>query len=243
MSSFSTWMSALTSRTWSCDIFPGTNFMGPPSMFWKRPSYQSSQWCGFWARISTALSARSRVARGQVEVAPVDPAPHFVDGRIPGMMGIGEAHPAEPVVGRVERVQPGDGAIGDPVGVVHPAGHGIVLDLGGVGVPAPLVVEAHAGEVDERVDRHRATAGRWLRAICRSATAAGSRAWPARRGRSRGTARSSPPWPGSSRSTSRRGRSRVGNGPCRPGRCGSPRCRGGARRPRVRRPAAGHRWR
>ena len=138
------------------------------------------------------LLRRAGVSRWQVQVVPVDATAHLVDGRVPGMMGVGEAHPAEPVLGRVQGVEPGDGAVGDPVRVVHPPRHGIVLDLGGVGVAAALVVKAHAGEVDERVEGVEPLRAVWPRATCRSASSADSRASPARRGRSRGRARSSP---------------------------------------------------
>ncbi len=96
MSSFSTWTIALISRTWSCVIWHGTKFHGPPSLLRKRPSYQSSQWRGFCARIFSIFSrepgwpgGRSR-SRQLIRRASRR-------GRIPRMMRIGKAHPHEPV--------------------------------------------------------------------------------------------------------------------------------------------------
>ena len=75
------------------------------------------------------------VARRQVELAPRH-ASQLARRRVPRMVGVGEAHPAEPVVVRVERVEPRDGVIGDPVGVVPVAGDRVVLGLGRTGVAA-----------------------------------------------------------------------------------------------------------
>ena len=44
-------------------------------------------------------------------------------------MWIGEAHPAEPVVVGAERVEPRDGAIGNPIGVVPLRRDGVVVYL------------------------------------------------------------------------------------------------------------------
>ena len=51
-------------------------------------------------------------------------------------MRIGKAHPAEPVIVRAEPIEPGDGAIGNPVGVVMFARNGIEMDLAGAGIAA-----------------------------------------------------------------------------------------------------------
>ena len=90
-----------------------------------------------------------RIPVGQGHLAPVDAADLGL-GRVPGVVGVGEAHPAEPVLRRVQAVQPGDGAVGHPVGVVDPPVDGIDLDLGGTGVPAPGRVDLQR-PVDGRV--------------------------------------------------------------------------------------------
>ena len=68
------------------------------------------------------------VAGRQWHVAPID-ATELRRRRVPRMMWIGEAHPAEPVVVGTERVEPRDRAIGDPVGVVPLPRHGVVVHL------------------------------------------------------------------------------------------------------------------
>ncbi len=76
------------------------------------------------------LVGSTGAARWQVERPPVD-APELRCRRIPGVVRIGEAHPAEPVVVGAERVEPGDRPVGDPVGVVPAARDRVVLGLGG----------------------------------------------------------------------------------------------------------------
>ena len=206
MSSFSTWMSALTSRTWSWVMLPGHEFHGPALHVLEAPLVPVEPVMGLLGQDLDGLVGRARMARraGRGRASRRGAAPRRREGPRDG--GVGEAHPAEPVVGGVERVQPGDGAVGDPVGVVHPAGHGVVLDLGRVGVAAALVVEAHAGEVDERVEGVEP-----LRAVgLEPLVVVPAPQIPVhgqldvveaavRPGRAR-------PWPGSSRSTCRRGR-------------------------------------
>ena len=64
-----------------------------------------------------ALGRRLRVAVGQGHVAPVESS-YLGLRRVPRVMGVGEAHPAEPVVVGVERVEPRDRAVCNPVAVV-----------------------------------------------------------------------------------------------------------------------------
>ncbi len=123
MSSFSTWMRALTSRTWSWVIVARHEFHGPALHVLEASLVPVEPVVGLLRQDLDGLVGRARVSRRQVEVAPVDAPAHLVDGRVPGVVRVGEAHPAEPVVVGVERVEPGDGAIGHPVRVVHPAGH------------------------------------------------------------------------------------------------------------------------
>ena len=54
--------------------------------------------------------------------------------RIPGVVRIGETHPAEPVVIRADGAEPVDGAVGHPVGVIMLACNGIEMNLTGAGV-------------------------------------------------------------------------------------------------------------
>src|SRR5690606_39526181 len=49
--------------------------------------------------------------------------------RVPRVVRVGEAHPAEPVLVVAEAVEPGDRAVRDPVGVVPLPWDGVVLDL------------------------------------------------------------------------------------------------------------------
>ena len=79
------------------------------------------------------------VAGRQGDVAPVDAA-HLGLRRVPGMVGVGEAHPAEPVLVRPDGVQPGHGAIGHPVRVVQRAVDGVDLDLGASVSPPPAAL-------------------------------------------------------------------------------------------------------
>ncbi len=80
---------------------------------------------------------------------PAHPTASFVARRIPRMVRIRKAHPTEPVVVRLEGVEPRDRPIGHPVGVVHVPGYGVVLGLRSAGVASPGAVESHGGEVDE----------------------------------------------------------------------------------------------
>src|SRR5699024_11682695 len=62
---------------------------------------------------------------GQFQVAPVHSVT-FGGRGIPRVVGVGKAHPAEPVLVLVEAVQPVDDPVGDPVGVVVLACHRVV---------------------------------------------------------------------------------------------------------------------
>jgi hypothetical protein len=77
-----------------------------------------------------------RVTGRKWHITPVDP---FDLGLrwVPGMVRIGKAHPAEPVVLRIQRVEPTDRPIGHPVGVVKAAVDRIDRDLRRSGVPTP----------------------------------------------------------------------------------------------------------
>ena len=164
-----------------------------------------------------------RVAGRQRHLAPVDAA-HLGLRRVPGVVGVGEAHPAEPVVVGVERVEPGDGPVGHPVGVVDPAVDGVDLDLGRAGVAA-----GRGAHLERPVDGRGSTC-RAPRGARRTATGS-SGAGPWRRGRPSPGARSPGvtrrgAWcrgrqAGSPRSAGT-GRSTARSGPCRPGRSGSP---------------------
>ena len=76
---------------------------------------------GLGVEDALALGGRLGVAGRQRHVAPVDAA-ELGRRRVPRVVRVGEAHPAEPVVVRVEPVEPGDRAIGHPVGVVPARG-------------------------------------------------------------------------------------------------------------------------
>ncbi len=70
------------------------------------------------------------------------------------MVWIGKTHPAEPVgIGR-QRIEPGDGAVGDPVGVIMLARDRVVLDLHRIGIAAAVAVllELHGDQPIEAVD-------------------------------------------------------------------------------------------
>ncbi len=99
---------------------------------------------------SLTFGAVLGVAGREGNLPPVDPA-HLGLRRVPRVVGVGEAHPAEPVLVCPERVQPGDRPVGDPVGVVDPAGDGVGLDLGGAGVPAAGPVDLQR-PVEDRVE-------------------------------------------------------------------------------------------
>ena len=88
---------------------------------------------GFVVEDPLALGGRLRVADGKRDVAPVD-ATHLRLGRVPRVVGVGEAHPTEPVGIGIEGIEPRDRPIGDPVGVVPVARDRVVLHLRGVGV-------------------------------------------------------------------------------------------------------------
>ena len=78
---------------------------------------------------------RPLIARRQVEIAPVHPV-HLRLRRVPRVMGVGEAHPAEEIVVGTDRVEPLDRPVGGPVGVVPGARDRVVLRLGSAGVAA-----------------------------------------------------------------------------------------------------------
>ena len=69
------------------------------------------------------------VAGRERHFAPVDPS-HLRLRWVPRVVRIGEAHPAEPVLVGIERIEPGDRPVGHPVGVVDPAVDRVDLDLG-----------------------------------------------------------------------------------------------------------------
>ena len=83
---------------------------------------------GFGVENRLALGPIDRVVLGQIEIAPIH-AMEFGLRRIPRMMRIGETHPAEPVVVRIQRIEPGDGAIGHPLGVIPLAWNRVVVNL------------------------------------------------------------------------------------------------------------------
>ena len=90
------------------------------------------------------------VARGQVDVAPVDAA-HLRLRWIPRVVGVGEAHPAEPVVVGVEGVEPADRPVGHPVGVVPALVDGVHVDLRCAGLATTCGVDLE-GVVEDRVE-------------------------------------------------------------------------------------------
>ena len=59
---------------------------------------------------------------------------NFRFGRVPRVMWVGKTHPAEPVVFAVQTIEPRDRSIGNPIGVIPIARHGIVFDLRGARV-------------------------------------------------------------------------------------------------------------
>ena len=67
------------------------------------------------------------------------------------MVGVGEAHPAEPVVAGGQRVEPGDRAVGHPFGVVPLAGDRVVVHLWCSGVAAAERVDLEVG-IEHRVE-------------------------------------------------------------------------------------------
>ncbi len=82
-----------------------------------------------------ALGGVGDVSGRQVDVAPRH-AVQFALRRVPRVVRVGEAHPAEPVVGGAQRIEPGDRAVGHPVGVVPLARDGVVPYLRRAGVAA-----------------------------------------------------------------------------------------------------------
>ena len=79
---------------------------------------------------------RAGMPARQRTVAEVAALSHLVPRRIERMVRIRKAHPAEERRVRIERAQPGDRAVGDPVRVVMRARDGVVRDLGRTGVAA-----------------------------------------------------------------------------------------------------------
>ncbi len=70
-------------------------------------------------------------------------------------MRIGEAHPAEPVIASIERIEPGYGAIGNPIGVVPLLRDRVVVDLRRPGLPPAGSIDLQR-HVEHRVEhRHR----------------------------------------------------------------------------------------
>src|SRR5262245_22444763 len=94
------------------------------------------------------LLRRARMAGRQVELAPRDAA-RGARGGIPRTMRVGKAHPHEPVLGIGERIEEGDGAVGDPVRVVVLARDRVVLGLRRAGVAAALGIEPALAEERE----------------------------------------------------------------------------------------------
>src|ERR1035438_268581 len=80
-----------------------------------------------------AFTRALRIVHGQRHVAPRHAA-DFGLGRIPRMMGVGKAHPAEPVLLGCLLFEPANRPIGDPVRVIPLAGHGVELHLRGIGI-------------------------------------------------------------------------------------------------------------
>ena len=90
-----------------------------------------------------ALGPVLGVAGGEGDLAPVHPADLGLR-RVPRMVGVGEAHPAEPVLVSIERVEPGDDSVSHPIGVVDPTLDRVHLDLGCPGVAATFGVDLEA---------------------------------------------------------------------------------------------------
>ena len=112
------------------------------------PSYHCRQWRGFASRMRSRSDRVLRVAVGQRDVAPVD-ATHLGLRRVPRMVGVGEAHPAEPVVVRREPVEPRDRAVGDPVGVVPVAWIGLTFTCGASVSPPPVALTLKSPSIAE----------------------------------------------------------------------------------------------
>src|SRR5262249_51442384 len=119
----------------------------------------------------------------------------------------------------------GDGAVGDPVGVVVLLRDRVVLRLGSAGVAAALGVEPTAPE-----EREVALA---FSGVVRVEPLT---IMVAAEGAVHGELHVLEATPGA-------GRAPAGSGPCRGGRCDSRRARGGTPPRTVRRPGAGRRWR
>ncbi len=178
------------------------------------------------------------VAVRERHVAPVD-AVELGGRRIPRVVRVREAHPAEPVVVGGQRLQPGDGAVGDPVGVVPPAGDRVVVDLRRAGRPAAGGVDLQRA-VEHRVEHPDRLRVRRPPASGRSAAARRRCGWPPRSARTRGAARPSRRGRSGSRRSGRTGRGTARSAACRRGRCGSRR-RAARRRPTARRRGAARR--
>ena len=83
-----------------------------------------------------------RVPGRQRHLSPVD-AVDLGLGRVPRVMRVRKAHPAEPVLVGAQRIEPADRPIGHPVGVVQVAVDRVHLHLGSIGVPAASAVYLH----------------------------------------------------------------------------------------------------
>ena len=90
------------------------------------------------------------VASRKWHVAPIDAA-EFRCRRIPRMVWVWKTHPAEPVIVGLERIQPGDRAISNPVGVVPLSRHCVVVHLRRTGLATALRVDLQ-GHVEHRVE-------------------------------------------------------------------------------------------
>jgi len=79
--------------------------------------------------------ARARIAGREIEIAPLDSA-RFTRGRVPRVMRVGKAHPYEPVVVGLQRIEVGDRPVSDPIGVVVLARNRIIGNLGSASITA-----------------------------------------------------------------------------------------------------------
>ena len=237
MSSTSTALRALTSRTWSAVRVAGTQSAGRLVVGHERPVVPGPP--------VTRLGVDDRLPGGPVlgvagregDLAPVDAADLGLR-RVPRVVRVGEAHPAEPVVVGVERVEPVDRPVGHPVGVVDPAVDGLTFTWGApVSPPASALTWRLSSMARQYIPR----ASGWLRTShSRSGAGPWRRGWPSRGARTPDASRRGAwcPWStaGSPRSGGR-DRSRARSAPSRPVPCGSRRPqhlgdRGGVRRQR-----------
>ena len=186
------------------------------------------------------FSLRTGVPGREVEVAPIA-AVLFRRGRVPRVMWIRERHPHEPVGVVRERVEVGDRAVGDPVGVIPVARDRVETRLGCAGLAAGLGARATARTPWPPPCRacRRASGRSAATHACRRS----ARAPPARRARTRGTDPRARARTCSSPATAAACRSRARSGPCRAARCGSRPCRAGTRRRWARPRATARRWR